>query len=84
MARKKTLDERYRDALRECTPAMSQIIEMAAVGRAAISTARAWVSGKQRPSAAAMELLSQHYKMSADKLFSPGHFDKAEDYKSKN
>ena len=62
MATKKPLDERYRDALNENTPAMKQVLDIANAAHA---------------------LLSIHYGIKEDKLFSPGHFDNVE-YKSKN
>lgn len=75
--RKKPLDVRYDDALEALTPAQAQLAEMAAAGRASVATARAWVSGKQKPNKASMALLAAHYQMPEDKLFSPGHFDDA-------
>lgn len=75
--KKKPLNERYSDALEEPTPAQAYLIEMAQAGRASVATARAWVSGKQKPNKASMALLSVHYKMPEDKLFSPNHFDNA-------
>lgn len=75
--KKKPLDVRYSDALDALTPAQAQIAEMAAAGRAALATARAWLSGKQKPNAVSMSLLCEHYHMSEDELFSPGHFDNA-------
>lgn len=74
-SRKKPLDVRYDDALEALTPAQAQLAEMAAAGRASVATARAWVSGKQKPNKASMALLAEHYQMEEDKLFSPGHFD---------
>lgn len=74
---RKPLDVRYSDALEALTPAQAQLAEMAAAGRASVTTARAWVSGKQRPNPASMALLAAHFNMPEDKLFSPGHFDNA-------
>lgn len=73
----KSLDVRYDDALEALTPAQAVLSEIAAAGRASIATARAWVSGKQKPNPASMALLAAHYNMPEDKLFSPGHFDNA-------
>ena len=83
MATKKPVDERYRDALNENTPAMKQVLDIANAAHVSIPTAREWVSGRRRPSASAMALLSIHYGIKEDKLFSPGHFDNVES-KSKN
>ena len=74
-SKKKPLDVRYSDALEALTPAQAQLAEMAAAGRASVTTVRAWVSGKQKPNPASMALLAAHYNMPEDKLFSPGHFD---------
>lgn len=83
MATKRTLDERYKDALKEDTPAMKQVLEIANAAYVSIPTARDWVLGRRRPSPRAMALLSIHYGIKEDKLFSPGHFNNVE-YKSKN
>ena len=74
---KKPLNVRYEDALDALTPAQAALAEIAAAGRASVATARAWVSGKQKPNKASMALLAAHYNMAEDKLFSPGHFDNA-------
>lgn len=72
---KKPLDVLYDDALNALTPAQATLEEIASVGRASVATARAWISGKQKPNKASLALLSAYYKLPEDKLFSPGHFD---------
>lgn len=71
----KPLDVRYIEALNVPTPAKQLIDEIAAVSRASVYTVRAWMYGKQKPSKAAMALLSDHFNLKEDELFSSGLFD---------
>lgn len=72
--KKKPLDVRYNDALQAPTPAQGQLAEIAAVAGVAISTVRAWIAGKQTPTKQSLRLLSDHYQMPEDELFSPELF----------
>lgn len=74
MDKKQPLDSRYREALAALTPAQAQITEMAEAAHVSYDAARAWIKGRQRPSASAMALLAAHYGMPEKRLFSPGFF----------
>lgn len=68
------LDLRYADALAAMTPAQALLDEIAAAARVSVFTARAWVNGKQMPTPQAMALLSAHFEVAEEELFTQGHF----------
>lgn len=61
--------EQYQSKLEQPTPAKSYIEEIATVSTRAISTVRAWLSGKQKPDPAALKLLAAHFNQPEDTLF---------------
>ena len=77
--KKKPLNVRYDEALAEPTPAQATLEEIAEAGGVSVFTARAWVSGRQRPTNASLILLSRHFKMPIEELFTEEHFANAKD-----